>query len=67
MRPVLVPFAIIRNARPALRVSNGVAIVMLFLTGYAFGRHTGHRPARMGIAMVILGGALVAITILLGG
>ncbi|MGD0470245.1 MAG: VIT1/CCC1 transporter family protein [Terriglobales bacterium] len=65
--PVLVPLAVIRNARPALRVSNGVAIVMLFLTGYAFGRHTGHRPARMGIAMVILGGAMVAITILLGG
>jgi hypothetical protein len=65
--PVLIPFAVITNARPALRVSNGVAIVMLFLTGYAFGRHTGHRPAKMGIAMVILGGVLVGITILLGG
>lgn len=65
--PVLVPFVVISNARPALRVSNGVAIVMLFLTGYAFGRHTGHRPARMGIAMVVLGGVMVAITISLGG
>lgn len=65
--PVLIPFAVISNARPALRVSNGVAIVMLFLTGYAFGRHSGHRPAKMGIAMVILGGVMVGITILLGG
>ncbi|MFZ1009113.1 MAG: VIT1/CCC1 transporter family protein [Candidatus Sulfotelmatobacter sp.] len=65
--PVLAPFAVIHNARPALRVSNGVAIVMLFLTGYAFGRHTGHRPVKMGIVMVILGGVMVGVTILLGG
>jgi hypothetical protein len=65
--PVLAPFAVIVNARPALRVSNGIAVVMLFMTGYAFGRHAGDRPVRMGLAMVILGGAMVAITILLGG
>jgi hypothetical protein len=65
--PVLAPFAVIVHARPALRVSNGIAVVMLFMTGYAFGRHAGDRPVRMGLAMVILGGVLVAITILLGG
>jgi hypothetical protein len=65
--PVLVPFALIRSARPALRTSNCIAIVMLFLTGYAFGRHSGHRPLRMGLSMVILGGVLVAIAISLGG
>jgi len=65
--PVLIPFAVFHNARPAMRVSNGIAIVMLFLTGYAFGRDAGHRPLRMGISMVILGSAMVAITILLGG
>jgi len=65
--PVLIPFALIGNATFALRVSNATAIVMLFLTGYAFGRHAGHRPLRMGVAMVILGSAMVAITISLGG
>jgi VIT1/CCC1 family predicted Fe2+/Mn2+ transporter len=35
--PVVVPFIFMRNAGPALRVSNAVAIVMLFLTGFAFG------------------------------
>jgi VIT1/CCC1 family predicted Fe2+/Mn2+ transporter len=65
--PVLVPLALIEKAKPALRVSNGIAIAMLFLTGYAFGRHAGHRPLAMGISMVILGGAMVAVTISLGG
>ena len=65
--PVLVPLTVIEKAKPALRVSNGIAIVMLFLTGYAFGRHAGHRPLAMGVSMVILGGAMVAITISLGG
>src|SRR5437016_8054736 len=38
--PVVIPFIFMRNAGSALRVSNAVAIVMLFLTGYAFGRVT---------------------------
>ena len=42
--PVVIPFALISEPRHALRVSNGIAIAMLFLTGYAFGRHAGHRP-----------------------
>lgn len=65
--PVVVPFALISDARHALRISNGIAIAMLFLTGYAFGRHAGHRPWGMGLAMVLLGGVMVAITIFLGG
>ncbi len=65
--PVTIPFAFITDARLALRVSNGIAIAMLFLTGYVFGRHAGHRPLTMGLAMVLLGGVLVAITIALGG
>jgi hypothetical protein len=65
--PVVIPFALISEPRHALRVSNGIAIAMLFLTGYAFGRHAGHRPCGMGLAMVLLGGVMVAITIALGG
>jgi hypothetical protein len=65
--PVVAPFALIEDARRALRVSNGVAIGMLFLSGYAFGRFSGHRPLWMATGMVILGGAMVAITISLGG
>jgi VIT1/CCC1 family predicted Fe2+/Mn2+ transporter len=65
--PVVMPFALIENAKRALRVSNGIAILMLFLTGYAFGHFSGHRPLWMAAAMVILGSAMVAITISLGG
>ena len=65
--PVVIPFTFIREARLALRISNGVAIVMLFLTGYAFGRHAGYRPWRMGVLMVAVGSALVGITMALGG
>jgi VIT1/CCC1 family predicted Fe2+/Mn2+ transporter len=65
--PVIVPFAIVEDASRALRVSNGIAVVMLFLAGYGFGRSAGQRPLVMGVAMVILGSAMVGITILLGG
>jgi len=56
-----------RNAGPALRVSNAIAIVMLFVAGYAFGRMTGRHPWLVGISMVVLGLILVGLTIALGG
>lgn len=65
--PVVTPFLFMENALLALRVSNGIAIVMLFMTGYAFGRLAGHRPWLTGIAMLLLGIGLVAIAIALGG
>jgi VIT1/CCC1 family predicted Fe2+/Mn2+ transporter len=65
--PVIAPFALIEEVKRALRVSNCIAIVMLFLAGYALGRHSGYRPIRMGLVMVVLGAALVGITIALGG
>lgn len=65
--PVVIPFIFMSEAGPALRVSNAVAVVMLFLTGYAFGRMTGRKPWLVGISMVILGLILVGMTMALGG
>ena len=65
--PVVIPFMVMSNAGPALRVSNVIAIVMLFLTGYAFGRMTGRHPWLVGISMVVLGLILVGMTMALGG
>ena len=65
--PVVIPFIVMRNAMPALRVSNTIAVAMLFMTGYAYGRLTGYRPIGMGISMVVLGAVLVGITMALGG
>jgi len=65
--PLVLPFAVFHNAMQAQRISNAIAIVLLFVTGYAFGRCTGYHPRGMGFAMVVLGGVLVGLTILLGG
>ncbi|MFI5247617.1 MAG: VIT1/CCC1 transporter family protein, partial [Nitrospirales bacterium] len=65
--PVVIPFLFATNAMVALRISNAIATLLLFTTGYALGRYAGRRPWLTGLAMVILGCALVAITIGLGG
>ena len=65
--PVTIPFIFIHQARLALRVSNTVAIAMLFGCGYAFGRYSGFRPGRVGLVMVAVGLALVGLTIVFGG
>jgi hypothetical protein len=65
--PVAVPFILMRSATTAMRTSNAVAITMLFLAGYGYGRSVGRSPWIFGISMVLLGGVLVALTIALGG
>jgi len=65
--PVVIPFLFMQNAWLALRISNVIAITMLFLTGYAFGRVTGHHPWVIGVSMVILGAILAGLTMALGG
>lgn len=65
--PVVIPFLIVHDPVRALRVSNGIAIALLFLTGCAFGRAIGRNPWATGLSMVLLGGVLVALTIALGG
>jgi VIT1/CCC1 family predicted Fe2+/Mn2+ transporter len=65
--PIVIPFMLIGDPRLALRISNVVAVAMLFLCGYAFGRYAGVRPWTMGLAMVAVGTALVGVAIILGG
>jgi VIT1/CCC1 family predicted Fe2+/Mn2+ transporter len=65
--PVAVPFLVMHNVWLALRVSNTIAIVLLFVTGYAFGRSAEYKPWVTGLAMVGLGCLLVGLTIELGG
>jgi VIT1/CCC1 family predicted Fe2+/Mn2+ transporter len=67
MLPVVGPFVFMEDGLAALRVSHGIAIGMLFLTGCAFGRITGRNPAAVGAAMAIVGAVLVGLTIALGG
>jgi hypothetical protein len=65
--PVVIPFIFMQSTLPALRVSNAIAIVMMFIAGYSYGRLTGYHPLRVGIAMVVLGALVVSATIKLGG
>jgi VIT family len=65
--PVAIPFIFMDSLGRAMRVSNAIAIVLLFVTGYAFGRIAEFRPWLTGIVMVICGGLVVAATIALGG
>jgi hypothetical protein len=64
--PVAAPFLLLDDVTIALRVSNIVAVAMLFLTGFTFGRQVG-RPWRAGFLMVAIGVALVAVAMALGG
>ncbi len=65
--PVVIPFMLIDEVGFALRASNGVAIVMLFVSGFLLARHGGYRPVVTGLSMVGLGVTLVGIAIALGG
>jgi VIT1/CCC1 family predicted Fe2+/Mn2+ transporter len=65
--PVVIPFVFIGDTNIALRVSNLVAIVMMFLCGWSVAGYVGFSKWAMSLAMVLIGTLLVAITILLGG
>jgi len=65
--PVALPFLFIHQPYHAMRVSNLVAVWMLFLVGVAYGRCVGRSPVGFGVGMVILGLILVALTMALGG
>jgi hypothetical protein len=65
--PVVVPFLLFDDAFVALRVSNAVLIVTLFLVGYQWGGHANVRPGTAGAIFTVVGLILVAIAIALGG
>jgi VIT1/CCC1 family predicted Fe2+/Mn2+ transporter len=65
--PVTIPFMFMEDTFRAMRVSNAIAVGMLFVAGYGYGRLIGRSPWAVGISMVALGLAIVALTIFLGG
>ena len=65
--PVVIPFVVMTEATPALRISHAIAISMLFVAGWSVGAHAGRPPWRSGLVMVAVGLTLAAITRALGG
>lgn len=64
--PVALPFVLFET-KPALLVSRVLTIVMLFACGLALGRYSGGGGWKSGLAMTIVGVALTAAIIALGG
>jgi hypothetical protein len=65
--PVALPFMFLTNTAIALRISNGIALLILFFGGVSVGKYAGFHPYWTGTIIMILGIILVAITIALGG
>ena len=65
--PVVVPFLFISELAVAIRVSNGVSLVMLFIGGFQLGRYAGGVAWKTGLAMAAVGAVLVSIIMALGG
>jgi hypothetical protein len=65
--PVVVPFMFIAGMERAMRTSNAVALVILFIGGYRLGHYAGGVAWRTGLAMAAVGAVLVSIIMALGG
>lgn len=65
--PIVVPFLLFEDPAVAVRISNGIALTMLFLLGAWWGRIVGANPWRIGLGLTGIGIALVLVTIALGG
>ena len=65
--PVAIPFGLIDDLALAMRVSNGVALVILFAGGYILARYAGFRRITTAAIYVFIGVLLVALTMALGG
>ena len=48
-------------------VSNAIAVTMMLVLGYTFGKLSGYNPWIMAGSMVLVGSVVVALTIALGG
>jgi hypothetical protein len=65
--PISIPFILIKNLQVALRISNIIAILMLFVCGWTLGKYAGRNRFFLGIVTCLIGIVLVSITILFGG
>jgi len=65
--PAILPFLLWKDRFLALRISNGLLLVMLFLVGWRCARETHSNPWILGPTLVVVGLVLVGIAMALGG
>lgn len=65
--PIVAPYLVVRDPDLAVRISHGIALSLLFLLGVWWGRMVGAQPLAVGLALTLVGGVLVGVTIAMGG
>jgi VIT1/CCC1 family predicted Fe2+/Mn2+ transporter len=65
--PIVLPYLFVDKVVRALRLSQAIAIVLLFVAGAALARYSGGSVWRIGIGFAALGMLLLAALIALGG
>ncbi len=65
--PAVLPFLFIGDHWLALRTSNALLLLLLWVVGYWWGRHVTGRPWGAGLVMLLIGGGLVGVAVALGG
>lgn len=65
--PIVVPFMLVENPNTALRLSNLMGLITLFVSGYLLGRYAGGNAWRFAISLSLIGALLIGAIIALGG
>jgi hypothetical protein len=65
--PGLIPLLLIQDGFIALRVANALQVILLFFVGYWWAHYSGSNGWLTGLAIALLGTALVLLAVPLGG
>ena len=65
--PVVIPFLLVAEPQLALRISNLVAIILMFICGWLLASYGNYNRIVSSVTIAIIGVLLVGLTIMLGG
>jgi VIT1/CCC1 family predicted Fe2+/Mn2+ transporter len=65
--PLVVPFLLLEQTGLAVRLSNLIGLVVLFVAGWILARYAGAKPWQGGVALAVTGAVLIVAIIALGG
>ena len=65
--PVVLPYLFVDDVVHALRLSQAIALVTLFIAGAALARYSGGSVWRLGLLIAAVGALMLAVIVLLGG
>jgi VIT1/CCC1 family predicted Fe2+/Mn2+ transporter len=65
--PVAIPFALVNDAMLGMRISNGVALTLLFIGGFRLAHYASLQPWVTAVVYTLIGLVMVSLTMALGG